>query len=77
MASSSPMKWTSFMSRIAYILEEEHLIYSNTSPSIVSAKGQLTELDKLLTPKAYFAIALWKEKGALYCLGGFNVSNLK
>ena len=34
--------------------------------------GEATELQKMDTPKTYFAMSLWKERGTLFTLGGFN-----
>ena len=38
--------------------------------------GEITELKKMSTPKCYFSMALWKEKNALFTLGGWNKSDL-
>ena len=38
----------------------------------ILTSGEVTELQKMPTPKAGFAMTQWKEKGSLFTLGGYN-----
>ena len=51
--------------------------WSQYSPTLISPKGEYTELRKMPTPKMNFPMALWKEGSTLFTLGGWNGSRLK
>lgn len=43
----------------------------------VAPDGQFSELHKMPTSKAYFAMTLWRQRSTLFTLGGSNPSYLK
>ena len=45
--------------------------------SKVLANGEATELQRMPTTNAGFAMALWKERSMLFTVGGFNGSRLE
>ena len=43
----------------------------------ILANGECIKLPSMPTPKAFFNMTQWKEKGSLFTVGGYNGADLK